>query len=1346
MAAPHFNSQHSEVMLDVSAFHSSAQSTPQTKHHQAAKVAKSPTIEASQSHRVAKSVERVEDSYQESLPMQPPPQHAGTDKDDDLYSLSPKGRQSLDATVAKRKAQAKRKQASAPKAKTIGALLDAGATVPSSAMNVATSDTKSMEKPHTSTRARHRVDVNAESGHASVDKTTAADQHVRGKDHEPDGTNPETHRPRHENSKKVDNEAIADMSKDKTESHGLHAQARNVTTKASTGKDKPSRTADAIKTKTHEAHLSNGEKTSEKNHGGRGVDTGNTGLPALSTRTILPAQSQDSRQAKASANQSKGRPQRQAKQTALGKLKEKHSRTESDADSMTDDSQDDGFDIAAQSRQTKKVTDRKQKAKHLPTPVTEGNLAKKQAETKSNGKLKSAKQQQTNAAAGAKKQPNKTSTLGKAAPSEPTGRSGRPVAQEDVVHLSTESRLSQSPPGHQSTNTITTSPKQQHEAEDTPPPRRPGALKRPGRPRPRGRRPQTDTPYDFPGTSSNTRKKRRSISRASKASTARAGPARQRMQSESVKERREHVNNGSQLPSASRLTSPRTGEPKGRLRKPSVSRRKDADSRQPPRTQAKDTATQRESHVSQPVRSSYAANLESREPATGSKQARTREKPGSSQVHAIMIEQDSRSESSTTPSPRKPATTLPQARGRITSRHSHIERAQTPAMMPSSPPGSGRGYVFPTAREKPTIIAFGRQGPRNQGVSSAKKAPASVPSSKLSSESRTTKAGTPGDHAGTIGLATQLFPPSSQPSYKPSTQVTHTAQPRNVAKGEDSVFDEFTKNGQNKALAHMLQNPSTKASELVQEDQDGRFAVIDDFEGTTLVEDCEQAESSIKQPTASQVAMPPPNVVTRGKKNSKAASATVHLPTKTAAEAAATKDTPRPAPAKKVMNVPKVKESAKPIPGDGSLKLLAKGGAQRFEPGRAMVADKTAKSKSLMGQTMAQQSQKTRKRGSAEPQPGSTSKRIRLSQETMLEAPEGRLSHVRKAPGSLGVPVEDLTDRLDRRKGRPSRRSTQASQGVDILGSPYPKDLEVPKQTTALEVFSQQAGLSSDQTERSDAAQPSRLDLQAISGMVPTTKVGLPVPAAPRGRSKAVTRIASGTLAEQLLVLRSVRSSEENPFTSSRERGSSAGEQPAANKFRDALRQRGVDLSDRPPAVRSEELGNGSFDDAERTLVEPVDDLEKANKDIENSPGASKASHANSPDGAAKVLEDVGDWRNSLKPHQSHLFDSLVIAAHKLVRHVVDNEAADRTMIADYRRRGEIIVNELQRAHAKDYQQYTQDVQGWKVQAADELAAHGRKLKQRMRDAEKARAERKKGLIARNRFDDVLEELVAGLD
>jgi hypothetical protein len=228
--------------------------------------------------------------------------------------------------------------------------------------------------------------------------------------------------------------------------------------------------------------------------------------------------------------------------------------------------------------------------------------------------------------------------------------------------------------------------------------------------------------------------------------------------------------------------------------------------------------------------------------------------------------------------------------------------------------------------------------------------------------------------------------------------------------------------------------------------------------------------------------------------------------------------------------------------------------------------------------------------------------------------------------------------------------------------------------------------------------------------------------------------------------VRSVQSSEENPFTSSRERESSDGQGPTANKFREALKKRGIDLNDRPPVVRSEELGDGGFEDVEETLVEPADDLERADEHIESPPGVSEASRANSPDAAATVLEDVGDWRSSLKPHQSHLFDSLVIAAHKLVRHMVDHETADRTMVADYRRRGEIIVDELQRAHAKEYQQYTQNVQGWKTQAADELAAHGRKLKQHMRDAEKARAERKKRLLARNGFDDVLEELVAGLD
>jgi len=93
-------------MLDVSAFHSSSPTTPKPRHYHEAKVAQSPVMEASQGEAcIGESVERVEESYPESLPMQQPPSRADNDEEDDLYALSPKGRQSLDATVAKRKAE-----------------------------------------------------------------------------------------------------------------------------------------------------------------------------------------------------------------------------------------------------------------------------------------------------------------------------------------------------------------------------------------------------------------------------------------------------------------------------------------------------------------------------------------------------------------------------------------------------------------------------------------------------------------------------------------------------------------------------------------------------------------------------------------------------------------------------------------------------------------------------------------------------------------------------------------------------------------------------------------------------------------------------------------------------------------------------------------------------------------------------------------------------------------------------------------------------------------------------------------------------------------------------------------
>jgi hypothetical protein len=105
MATPRFNSQHSEIMLDVSAYHSSSEASPQQMPRDQTTIAHSPVVPASQSEdRVPESVERVGDSYQESMPQRPPIEPTENDNDEDeLYAISPKGRASLDAKIAAKK-------------------------------------------------------------------------------------------------------------------------------------------------------------------------------------------------------------------------------------------------------------------------------------------------------------------------------------------------------------------------------------------------------------------------------------------------------------------------------------------------------------------------------------------------------------------------------------------------------------------------------------------------------------------------------------------------------------------------------------------------------------------------------------------------------------------------------------------------------------------------------------------------------------------------------------------------------------------------------------------------------------------------------------------------------------------------------------------------------------------------------------------------------------------------------------------------------------------------------------------------------------------------------------------
>lgn len=115
MAEP-FNSQQSQIMLNVSENYSSTTSSPPAKSHEHTLVERSPEIAETQTQFRLPDTERVEDSYQESLPREAPGrQHApANDDEDDLYAVSPEGQARLDAVIsAKKSTQAEQQVAPA---------------------------------------------------------------------------------------------------------------------------------------------------------------------------------------------------------------------------------------------------------------------------------------------------------------------------------------------------------------------------------------------------------------------------------------------------------------------------------------------------------------------------------------------------------------------------------------------------------------------------------------------------------------------------------------------------------------------------------------------------------------------------------------------------------------------------------------------------------------------------------------------------------------------------------------------------------------------------------------------------------------------------------------------------------------------------------------------------------------------------------------------------------------------------------------------------------------------------------------------------------------------------------
>jgi hypothetical protein len=1055
-----------------------------------------------------------------------------------------------------------------------------------------------------------------------------------------------------------------------------------------------------------------------------------------------------------------GRPIRKAKKTALGKLKAKRGKENDDAMSDIDDESEDNASSFGAKVDSTHVSGRgrgRPKA-HLPTPVTKSTTSKRDETSKPSGKLQSVKSKVPPTTANVKGASGNISRPGDTATKSRTRKDASLIGEGSVVN-STETDIdAPKNTSYRKASIPEDDDDGQDKKEGTLPARRPGALKRPARSASRGSMPLRETRYDFPGSTPRVKRKNRSVSKASRASV-KPGATRQRMQSESVKHPGDSdIDNTRQMSISHRAASKEIelGSPP---RKKSTAQRKSKEVPPQPKPNHDNDSTL------QSKRNGVAANAGKQKNATSAKSRTSYQKPGSSQGNAIMIEQASLSSSSPSPSPYKETMTRPTATGQIRNRQ-EVRRLQTPAVMPSSPPAGGSETLNTLARDKPTIIAFSKRGPRNQGIASSSK----DPESDVAPTAQPVRSTADVDISGLRGQEKKL----SRPLFPSQDHAPVTMGPSNVSAVDEGIFADFTKNGKNQALTSLLQRAAApqpikrKYEPEQRRDEDDGFFAIDDFDDTTLVNDDELAEKPDVQRTASQIAMPPPNGAERIVKKAAAHNSLLGNPIKAGSKPAIAKAAPEPQKLKKAVLPTTTKKAAEPKPAKQATKVEPKTDAKSVslqKSTKIIPLHDAIETRSTKEAFTEQKVQPKRKRELSELQPGSPQKKTKALQTNLPKASSSDGASARqlrssKVPQGAKVVVADPVERPDRRRNRPSRRTTQGSQGVDILGSPYPKELEVPIQTTALEIFSQQADLSSDQMVSSDAVfaggLAGRLNLAAVPRILPPThrkpmsSNGKSLPAAPTESSRAATRIASGPLAEQLITDKHEQSVMEDPFTSPHKRAPTVKQTAQAQEpdFKQALRKHGI-IIDQQKHTTNHDEEEEEEDDPEKTLVNPTNALE-SDEDPKyltgTSPATSSASTSNAStavSAAQQALEDIGDWRNTLKPHQTHLFDSLVIASHRLVRHLVDGETAHRDIVADYRRRGEIVVAELERSHARGFEKYAVGLQELKMRAADGLASMGKRLRADVKEGERARGEAR--IDRDDGFGGLLEGLVAGL-
>lgn len=705
-------------------------------------------------------------------------------------------------------------------------------------------------------------------------------------------------------------------------------------------------------------------------------------------------------------------------------------------------------------------------------------------------------------------------------------------------------------------------------------------------------------------------------------------------------------------------------------------------------------------------------------PAISDNSARGANK-GATQEYAIELSDGSEPSSPIRSSSMHPSTAPPAL---TTGAHMKQEREkapQTPAVPHSSPPIADRTFVLPLtaglldaqASRKSTIISFDKSGPRNQGSASVRR---SVPGSALTDRTALSPRRAPlPSEAGSARSrldARRRKGPSSVATSMKTARVDRVAPASNVAQDVGDALAGFLKKP--KAIppgaavdSHTLVNGVLQLSdppgrqEDIMRDGDG-FANIDDYEGTTFV-DFEPARPSplaperSTQPTASQRAMPPPAPKERKK------------------------DIAHRAPTVPRMLASEVELQASAV----SRKAVAKPGTKRTTAAKEQEAAPEPKRQKIIADA-----------GPPLAQPSTTT-----------AAAIGEVDLVASQPTKVLVP--DSSRRIARKISR------HTSQGnVDIHGSPIPKGLIVLDNTTALETFSQQAGLSSDEVlaevatavhRKHTAGQRDHSSTSDVQMLPPpshqpetlssNTKLQ---PASPGDESQAITDIVVGRVDDKQLVIRDAAAPPPtDPFTSSEDARPDPPKGSTSSIFAEQLRQHAARLEDTRRQAASS--------DPDKTLVEPeVTKKSKPKRMVSISSDESSETSASSYE-TSTTMRDVGMWRSALQPYQMNLFDELVNVSHRLVRHLVDRETATREAVQDYRRRGLRLIEQMEQAHAQQYQEYLVELKQRKKRLRRDLNKCSAQVKDAVAAVEGAKAKRNEEAGKRAEEERKLQELMA---